>query len=130
MNSEWASWDSFKLFLTNMNEYTKKGHIFAIFSYYLLKLHSNYNYYIDEIWHYSDFPNEDKTKLCLHLNDKGTDLIIKKKKEYCVNNQYISVQCKFLSNENNYYCPCYIIMKNPMMMNFFLYQILLRLWPK
>lgn len=78
-----------------------KGKYFEIFSYYLLKEYHLYNFLIEKIWFYNDLSADKKLKLCLHKHDSGTDIVIRKKKNYMIDNEtgYISIQCKFLTND-------------------------------
>lgn len=78
----WEKWSTFKNYLIESNDNEIKGKYFEIFSYYLLKLHPNYNYDLDKIWLYADFPKKKKEKLGLPLTDKGTDIVFSKKNEY------------------------------------------------
>lgn len=99
-------WSVFKRYVSDLPDSTRmKGKYFECFCYYLLMQYPLYNYDIDKVWFYEEFPEKLKDELKLPLKDKGTDLVIKKKKEYSVHDkrQYVVVQCKFLSDETKRY---------------------------
>lgn len=98
-----TTWPDFKTYITNLENTKLKGDHFELFCFYMLELYPKYNYKIDRLWMYRDFPRKRKEKLQIPSLDKGTDLIYKLKEQYRNNiTNYVSVQCKFVSNEKAY----------------------------
>lgn len=94
--------ENFKAYVSGLPTTTQKGEHFEIFCFYLLSLCPIYKYRYKQLWLYKDFPNKRKEKLHLSKTDKGTDIVLKLKDEYCTDHKYISVQCKFVSDERAY----------------------------
>lgn len=105
MNHSWNTFASFKTYVSALPTTVEKGNYFAVFSMFMLKYYPIFNYNIEELYMYKDFPENEKKAYFLHLQDKGTDLVIQKKASYTTigedqrPNKYLAVQCKFLTDE-------------------------------
>ncbi len=87
---------TFAEFHNNLSKYNSniKGQIFEKFVKNIIKNHEEFNE-INNVWLYSEIPEEIKQKYKMPTQDKGIDILIEK------DDTYIPVQCKFTSSNKN-----------------------------
>jgi superfamily II DNA or RNA helicase/effector-binding domain-containing protein len=80
--------------LNTQKDTTEKGTLFEEFTYYLFKLHPNYQQFTTNIWLYNDIPQSIKISLGLPSKDMGIDLLVES------NNEFYAIQCKYRKNRD------------------------------